>query len=61
MTDVFEQLSKEMAVFAQNNHRSYDALREFFLYELNLRCIAKRELRKTIMTMTEEIEPKKGE
>jgi hypothetical protein len=41
----FEQLSKEMAVFAQNNHDDYKKLQEFFLYELKLRCIAKSELR----------------
>jgi len=51
---VFEQLSKEMAVFAQNNHRSFEKLREFFLYELELRCVSKRHLR----SLAQEIEPK---
>lgn len=37
----FEQLSKEMAVFSQQNHRDYDKLQKFFLYELNLRCVSK--------------------
>ena len=50
----FEQLSKEMAVFAQNNYKSYDTLRKFFLYELELRCLNKRELRETMIKLTEE-------
>ena len=49
---VFEQLSKEMAVFAQNNSRDYAKIREFFLYELELRCISKRSLTK----LCEEVE-----
>ena len=54
MTDkVFDQLSKEMAVFAQNNYGSYDKLREFFLYELELRCVSKRSLQE----LAQEIEP----
>lgn len=40
----FEQMAKEMAVFAQNNNTNYDKLVEFFLYELNLRCVAKDTL-----------------
>lgn len=50
---VFEQLSKEMSVFAQNNHRDYDKMQKFFLYELELRCLAKRE----IAELCKEIEP----
>ena len=45
---LFEQLSKEMAVFAQNNAHSFGDLQEFFLYELKLRCIPKRELKKIL-------------
>jgi|TARA_R100000789_G_C3004063_1_gene149617 hypothetical protein len=54
----FEQLSKEMAVFAQNNYKSYDTLRKFFLYELELRCLNKRELRETMIKLTEEVDEK---
>jgi hypothetical protein len=42
--NVFEQLSKEMAVFAQNNASDFSKLQKFFLYELELRAIPKREL-----------------
>lgn len=52
----FEQLSKEMAVFAQNNHRDYKKLQEFYLYELELRCINKREFRDKMLEMTKEVE-----
>jgi len=41
---IFEQLSKEMAVFAQNNSDDFSKLQKFFLYELELRAIPKREL-----------------
>ena len=51
---VFEQLSKEMVVFAQNNYRNYHELQQFFLYELKLRCISKRDLKKLMIKMTEE-------
>lgn len=54
---VFEQLSKEMAVFAQNNFRDYTKIQKFFLYELELRCVSKSELREIIRKITEEKEP----
>lgn len=48
MQQGFEQLSKEMAVFAQNNHSDYKELQEFYLYELNLRCIKKSNFREIL-------------
>jgi hypothetical protein len=50
---VFEQLAKEMAVFAQNNHHSFEKLHEFFKYELYLRCVSKSNLK----LIAREIEP----
>lgn len=50
---VFEQLSKEMAVFAQNNHNNFSKLHEFFKYELYLRCVSKYNLK----LIAREIEP----
>lgn len=49
---VLNQLSKEMACFAQN-HASFDELQEFFLYELELRTISKRQLKE----LAQEVEP----
>lgn len=55
MTDiVFNQLSKEMATYVQMNPKlSWDELRQFFLYELELRCVSKMFLQE----ISKEIEP----